>query len=121
MSLRFFCDHCVPRLVIETLREAGHEALRLSEHLPPDAIDPDVIAKARELDAVLISLDGDFSDIVAYPPARYRGIIGIQLHNHPEVLPELLQRLILYLGSHPDPEHYRGKLFLVEPHRIRIR
>lgn len=29
--------------------------------------------------------------------------------------------LAAYLDEHPDQEFYRGKLFLVEVHRIRIR
>ena len=30
-------------------------------------------------------------------------------------------RLVIYLSSHPEMSHYKGKLFLVEAHRIRIR
>lgn len=121
MGLRFFADHCVPFIVIEKLREAGHEALRLREHLPKESPDTIVIAKAQELDAILISLNGDFSDIVAYPPSRYRGIVGLQIRNHPEVIPGLMNRLTIYLASHPEMKHYRGRLFLVETHRIRSR
>jgi hypothetical protein len=29
MGLRFFADHCVPNLVIQTLLDAGHEVFRL--------------------------------------------------------------------------------------------
>jgi hypothetical protein len=34
-----------------------------------------VISEAQELDAILISLNGDFADIVTYPPEKYKGII----------------------------------------------
>jgi hypothetical protein len=80
-----------------------------------------VIAKAQELGCVLLSLNGDFADIVTYPPANYQGIIAIQLHNHPEILDVLMQRLTRYLDAHADPQQYRGKLLIVEVHRIRIR
>lgn len=60
MSLLFFADHCVPHLVVQSLREAGHEALRLREHIPPESPDPVVIATAQELDAILVSLNGVF-------------------------------------------------------------
>jgi predicted nuclease of predicted toxin-antitoxin system len=121
MALRFFADHCVPRAVQTSLASAGHEVLALKDHLPTDAPDPSVIAKAQELDAVLLSVNGDFMDIVTYPPADYKGIIGLQVRNHPEVLPEIVRKLLEYLTAHPDPAHYEGKLFLVEPHRIRVR
>src|SRR5438093_6430591 len=59
MSLRFFADHCVSNSVIAGLRNAGHEAFLLKEHIPPDSDDPVVLAKAQELRAVLISLNGE--------------------------------------------------------------
>ena len=64
MKLRFFADHCVPTSVIKTLQDTGHEVFRLKDHLPVDSPDHRVISKAQELDAVLISLNGDFADIV---------------------------------------------------------
>jgi predicted nuclease of predicted toxin-antitoxin system len=121
MSLRFFCDQCVPAEISHTLRLAGHDVLNLREALPMRASDPEVIAKARELDRVLISLNGDFSDIVAYPPGEYGGIIAIQLHNHPEIIPQLMERLAAFLAAHPAREYYHAKLFIVEVHRVRIR
>jgi hypothetical protein len=121
MSLRFFCDQCVPAEISHTLRVAGHDVLILREALHVRASDPEVVAKARELDRVLISLNGDFSDIVAYPPGQYGGFIAIELHNHPEIIPQLMERLTTFLAAHPDPDFYHGKLFVVEVHRVRIR
>lgn len=121
MSLRFFADHCVPGSVIQMLRDAGHEVLRLRDYLPTDAADGLVISKAQELDSILISLNGDFADIVTYPPGRYKGILALQLRNRPEIIPQLLERLRAYLSAHQDMEHYAGKLFVVETHRIRSR
>jgi len=37
MALRFFADHCVSNSIIETLRDAGHEVLRLKDHIPIDS------------------------------------------------------------------------------------
>jgi predicted nuclease of predicted toxin-antitoxin system len=121
MSLRFFLDHCVPSSVERALSAAGHEVLILKHHLPADAPDPQVIAEAQARQAILVSLNGDFADLVTYPPSVYGGIIGLQLHNQPSVMPHLMERLVRYLAEHPNPEVYRGKLLIVEPHRIRIR
>lgn len=38
---------------------------------------------------ILLTFDSDFSDIGAYPPENYAGIIAFQVHNHPEVIPEI--------------------------------
>jgi hypothetical protein len=93
----------------------------LREVLPIRSLDPVVIPKAQELGAILLSLNGDFADIVTYPPAHYQGILGIQLHNHPEIIPQLMEQLTAFLDSHAAQEFYHGRLFLVEVHRVRIR
>lgn len=121
MSLRFFADQCIPNFVIETLRAAGHEVARLRDHVAPDSPDSVVISKAQELDSILVSLDSDFADIITYPPADYKGIVALQVRNHPEIIPQLMERLGDYLAAHVAMSHYEGKLFLVEVHRVRIR
>lgn len=86
MSLSFFADHCVSNAIVESLRDGGHEVECLRDHLPTDAPDAEVIAKAQVLDAFLLSLNGDFSDIVKYPPSDFGGIIALQVRNHPEAV-----------------------------------
>jgi hypothetical protein len=120
MSLHFFSDQCVP-LEISSILNQHHRVTLLGEVLPIRSPDPAVIAKVQELGAILLSLNGDFSDIVAYPPSAFGGLVAIQLHNHPEVIPQLMKRLLDFCASNPEQDFYRGKLFVVEPHRIRIR
>jgi predicted nuclease of predicted toxin-antitoxin system len=121
VSLKFFADHCIPESVIQSLQNAGHEVLRLRAYLPADSTDVEVISKAQELDTILLSLNGDFADIVSYPPDKYKGIITLQVENHPEILPPLLKTLAIYLSNHGDMKHYTGKLLIAEVHRIRRR
>ena len=68
MALRFLADHCVSNSTVQSLREANHEVLRLKDVLPVESSDTIVITKAQEIDAILLSLNGDFSHIVNYPP-----------------------------------------------------
>jgi predicted nuclease of predicted toxin-antitoxin system len=103
------------------LQDAGHEVLQLKNYISPDSSDPVVISKAQELDSILVSLNGDFVDIVTYPPAKYNGIIALQVRNHPEIIPQLMERLKNYLLANPEANHYKGKLFLIEVHRIRVK
>lgn len=121
MKLKFFVDHCVPGSIIRALRDEGHEALCLKDLIAADSPDPLVIGKAQELDAILISLNGDFADIVGYPPADYKGIVALQVRNHPEAIPQIISRLTGFISSHPERQYFLGKLLLIEPHRIRIR
>ena len=54
MSLRLFSDQCVPAEITETLRRHWHQVTLLREVLPIRSPDPVVIAKARELGAILL-------------------------------------------------------------------
>lgn len=85
--------------------------------MPVESSDALVLVKAQEIDVVLISLNGDFADIMNYPPKDFKGIIALQMRNHPEIPPRLLARLMAYLDSQPAMEQYRGKLILVEADR----
>jgi predicted nuclease of predicted toxin-antitoxin system len=121
VALRFFADHCVSNQIIDVLREAGHEVVRLKDHLPAESPDTLVIAKAQDLNAILLSLNGDFADIAAYPPASFNGIVALQVLNRPQATQALVTRLMTYLMTHPVQEYHRGKLIIVEAHRVRIR
>lgn len=122
MKLRFFVDHCISNFIIKSLCEAGYEVLQLWDYLPTDSEDSVVILKAQELSSILVSLNWDFADIadiITYPPAKYKGIISIQVRNYPENIPQIMGRLLNYLSEHPDMDYFRGKLFLVDVCRIR--
>ena len=119
--MKLFFDHCVPTSILRGLQEAGHVVYRLQDHLPRSSPDEEVIAQVQIMGAILVSVNGDFSDIVRYPPTRYKGIIALQIKNHPEVIPQIILQLVDCLNRHSDPAYFSGKLFLVEAHRIRVR
>ncbi len=105
MSLRLYIDQCVPRSVSESLRGAGHTVEFLRSHLPINAKDSEVIASAKNRRAVLVTLNGDFANIINYPPEKFAGIIALQVKNHPESLPAIVMRLLTYFGEHSKHSH----------------
>jgi predicted nuclease of predicted toxin-antitoxin system len=119
--VKFFLDHCVPNRVAVALAGDGHEVVHIRDCLATDSPDQVVLKKATELDAVLLSLNGDFADITTYPPSDHLGIVALQVRNHPETVKSIMERLLGYLKAHPDRREMDGKLLLVESHRIRIR
>ena len=121
MALRFLADHCISNTIVQTLRDGAHEVVRLRDVLPVESPDTIVIAKAQEIDAILLSMNGDFADIVRYPPKNYKGIVALQVRNHAEVLGQLMAKLKEYLRTQPPMADYEGKLLVVEVNRIRIR
>lgn len=88
--MRFFLDHCVPHSTGEALTSEGHEVIRLSTRLPSDADDATVVEEAQEMGAILLSLNGDFADLIRYPPEQYGGTVGLQVRNRPEAVPSIV-------------------------------
>ncbi len=121
MDISFFADHCVPNSVVNLLSQSGYQVIKLRDLLPIDAPDKHVIIKAQEIKSILLTLNGDFSDIITYPPQLYGGIISLQVKNHPETLPYLMDRLKTFLLDHPSQKYFQKKLIIVESHRIRIK
>ena len=76
MGLKFFADHCIPNSIIQGLLDAGHEVFRLKDYIPIESPDAIVMATAQRLDSILVSLNGDFSDKLNYPPGYYKGIVS---------------------------------------------
>ncbi len=97
--MKFFLDHCVPNRVAVALAGDGHEVVHIRDFLATDSPDQEVLQKATELNAVLVSLNGDFADITTYPPSDHRGIIALQVRNHPETISPMMERLLGYLRT----------------------
>lgn len=84
---KIVCRSLNPNFYYQFSKNSGFEVYRLRDYIPKDSNDSMVISKAQELNSILISLNGDFADIVMYPPSDYKGIIAVQLRNHPEIIP----------------------------------
>jgi len=73
-------DHCVPHRYLRLLRMWNFPAELMSSHIPADSPDTKVVALAQALDAVLLTVDLDFANILNYPPSQYGGIIVVRYH-----------------------------------------
>jgi predicted nuclease of predicted toxin-antitoxin system len=59
----FLADESVDRQIIERLRQDGHQVLDVTE-LDPGISDDKVLSMANESDAILLTSDRDFGDLV---------------------------------------------------------
>jgi predicted nuclease of predicted toxin-antitoxin system len=76
-------DENVPRAVADMLIEHGHQAEWIREYVPPGSSDPLVATITEELNAILVSFDGDFENIAPRVPQgqvrRFRRLSRIWL------------------------------------------
>jgi len=116
--MEFKVDENLPVEVADLLRQVGYDAVTVFEQHLEGSPDSDIASVCQEEGRALITLDTDFADIRAYPPAQFPGLIVLRLHRQdkPHVL-EVVERLMLLLSSEPL-EHL---LWIVEETRLRIR
>ena len=116
--MKFKLDENLPADAARVLVDAGHEvSTALQERLggKPDSR----IAETCKLEQrALITLDNDFGNIQAYPPAEYSGLVVLRLaQQDKENILNVLTRLIERFEREP----LSGRLWVVEAHRVRIR
>ncbi len=77
--MRVLADHCVYGRTVRLLRAHGYEVVTLHELGRADASDAEVLALAQSLEAVLITNDKGFGNVLIYPPACHGGIIVLRM------------------------------------------
>lgn len=116
--MQFKIDENLPIEIAELLINAGQDAKTVNEQQLKGTKDPVLIDLCKSENRVLVTLDTDFSDISAYPPQEFAGIIvlrvGSQAKQH---VIKVFQRIISLISVEPLNQH----LWIVEETSIRIR
>ena len=116
--MEFKIDENLPSEVCDLLRNVGHDAVSvLDQHLggQPDA---DIASVCKTESRILITLDTDFGNILAYPPGDFAGIIVIRSDDQAKsTVLNFIRRVIAVLPSESPRKH----LWIVERNRIRVR
>lgn len=102
----------------DLLRQHGHDALTVRDQGLRGHVDSDVADVCRRESRALLTLDLDFADIRAFPPADYAGIIVLRIadQSRPAVL-KVIDRIIDSFAKEP----LSGNLWIVDETQIRIR
>lgn len=117
--IAFKIDENLPIEVRELLRRSGFDALTVVDQNLGGRPDTDVAAVCCSEGRVLLTFDLDFADTTRYPPASYAGIIVLRLTRQDKVhVVDVVTALVPHLV---DEAALRGRLWIVEETRIRIR
>ncbi len=103
------------------LREQGHDAVSVLELGLSGAEDGLVSAAAIADRRVLVTLDGDFANVLRYPPSATPGILRLRLHPATE---EAVRAMLLDVIPRLAPIRIVGKLAVADGEgagKIRIR
>lgn len=114
--MKFKLDENLSPTLAAIFIAAGHDAHSVTEQNLNGQPDDRVIDVCNCEQRVLVTLDLDFSNILAYPPAQFSGIVVLRLSNQAHPTVEAAIRRVLELLP---PEGVTGTLWIVEDHRIR--
>ena len=116
--LRFKVDENMPSEAAEMLTAAGYDAMTVPDQKLGGKSDPQIAVICQSEGRAILTLDLDFGDIRAYPPAEYAGIIVLRLArlDKPRIL-AAVKRLLPVLSQ----EKLIGKLWIVDEARVRVR
>jgi predicted nuclease of predicted toxin-antitoxin system len=116
--MRLLADmHISPRTV-EFLRTLGHDVVRVSEILLPQASDETIVSRADEHGRIILTQDLDFSAIIALTGQQSPSLVSLRLASSrveyvntvlAKVLPEVEEQLLA------------GAIVTVEDQRVRVR
>ena len=116
--MRFKVDENLPAAVTELLRSAGHDAATVRDEGLAGHEDADVAVAAQREGRAIVTLDTDFANIRAYPPAGYAGLIVLRLGSQDRAhVSSVVSALVPWL----DREPLVGRLWIAEDDRLRIR
>ena len=100
------------------LDAAGHEVSTVPAEGLEAAPDDHVLQAAVNERRALVTLDLDFANPLRYIPSKYAGIILLRLRSKPSLEDVLI--LVRTLVQFLEKEQPDGKLWIVEPARVRV-
>jgi predicted nuclease of predicted toxin-antitoxin system len=115
--LRFKLDENADPRWREPLIQVGHTVSTVAEEALRGAEDEIVAETCQKEKLCLITVDLDFAQILDYPPEKYASLIILR-HPHPTLAG--MARLIRQIVATLPNESPVGRLWIVEPGRIRI-
>ena len=83
--MRIVADEGIERPIVLKLRAEGHDVIHIAE-IARGITDPQVLELANQKEALLITYDKDFGDLVFYQQYRTQGVMLVRL---PETLSSL--------------------------------
>jgi len=115
--MKFKLDENFGRSIQEVLEQSGHDARTVQEEHLQGAADPKIFEAAKSEGRILITMDHGFGNVLLYDHTEAAGVAVINPPGRPTLA--LLRLLTVTLLKGLAEGEIRGRLWIVEPGRIR--
>ncbi len=116
----FLVDASLPRAAGDTIRAHGHQATDVRDTGLGTAPDHDIADHARQHQLAIVTVDQDFGNVLAFPPANYSGIVVVRPPDRATIA-IILSLVDQFLNDATVMANLPGHLVIVEPGRTRVR
>jgi predicted nuclease of predicted toxin-antitoxin system len=117
--MKFKFDENLGVIGCEILRASGHDVMTVADQKLSGADDRRIFEVCRDEARALVTLDLDFGHSALFPPEKAAGIILLICRG--PMSPEAIRRRIAELSKVLESDSPEGRLWIVEPGRVRIR
>jgi predicted nuclease of predicted toxin-antitoxin system len=116
--VRYVADHHISPRTVAPLKAEGFDIYRVSDVLPSDAEDLQILELARSEGRAVVTQDLDYSALLASTGYNQPSVVSLRLHNNrPERLAVVLEKILPSV----EADLQAGAIVVVEEGRIRIR
>jgi predicted nuclease of predicted toxin-antitoxin system len=115
--MRFKVDENLHPEIAELLQLHGHDAATVFDQGLRGYNDEQIAQACLAEGRVLLSLDLDFSNLLAFPPDLYPGLIVLRLRNRSR---DAVKRVVGRVLGHLATRSIAGQLWVVDELRIRF-
>ncbi|MDI6886703.1 MAG: DUF5615 family PIN-like protein [archaeon] len=117
--LKFVVDEDMPRSTGAILRKRGYDVKDIRDYELRGAEDEKVYAFAQREEAVILTGDRGFGNILRFPLGSHFGIVVAHFPN--EMPSAEINRCLVERFKDLSEDDFRGNLIIIEPRKIRIR
>ena len=117
-ALRFLVDMNLSSKIVANLQQQGWDVLRVSQVLPMDTEDSEILEFARQQNRVIITQDLDFSSLIALGGYEKPSLITFRL-SVPDS--ETITQKLLDLLPHIESRLAEGCAVTIDDRRVRVR
>ncbi|MHB8336438.1 MAG: DUF5615 family PIN-like protein [Ignavibacteriaceae bacterium] len=118
MAIKFIADVHISPATVSHLKSSGHDIQRVTDYLPANSTDEQIINLSIEKDAVIVTQDLDFSDLIILHGLKKPSIISIRLE---KPIPEKITKILNELFPKIKNELLEGCIVSVTEKQFRIK
>ncbi|MEW6106205.1 MAG: DUF5615 family PIN-like protein [Bacillota bacterium] len=116
--MRYLADHHISPRTVAPLKQKGFDIYRVSDVLPSDAKDFQILELARAERRAVITQDLDYSALLASTGYNRPSVVCLRLHNNrPGRLTAVLEKILPAI----ETDLQTGAIVVIEEARIRVR